>query len=297
MMEWDDLRYILAVHRAESVAAAARTLGVSNVTVFRRIDAIERSLGVRLFDRTKQGYVATVAAAEMVEQAARIEEQIVQLESRAWKHDSRVRGTVRVTTVDTWGALLLPPMIRKLGGLHPGLRIHVIVDSELLNMTQREADIAIRSTSAPPENLVGHRLGAIGYSVYAAKSLARRLRGKKDLSGVPWIGIDPPPTGHLADIRRWISIHGYEGQLVLTSNSVMEAAMAIRSDVGVGIISDLLAGALGGVVAVSEEIPELRRDIWILVHPDLRDVARVTAVYTFLRTEFGRLLSSKAARG
>jgi DNA-binding transcriptional LysR family regulator len=295
-MEWDDLRYVLAVHREGSVAAASRVLGVSNVTVFRRIDAIEDALGVRLFDRTKQGYVATAAAAEIVEQAAPIEQQIRELESRVSKHDSQVRGTVRVTTVDTWGALLLPPMIQKLGGLHPGLRIHLIVDSELLNITQREADIAIRSTAAPPENLIGHRLGAIRYSAYAAKPLARRLRGKKDLSGVPWIGVDPPPTGHLADIRRWIRINGYEGQLVLTSNSVLEAAMAIRSGVGVGVISDLLAGALGGVVAVSEQIAELRRDIWILVHPDLRDVARVTAVYTFLRTEFGKLLSDRSAR-
>jgi DNA-binding transcriptional LysR family regulator len=272
-------------------------LGVSNVTVFRRIDAIEDALGVRLFDRTKQGYVATAAAAEIVEQAAPIEQQIRELESRVSKHDSQVRGTVRVTTVDTWGALLLPPMIRKLGGLHPGLCIHLIVDSELLNITQREADIAIRSTAAPPENLIGHRLGEIRYSAYAAKSLARRLRGKKDLSGVSWVGLDPAPAGHLARTQQWIRANGYEGQLALTTNSVLQMAMAIKMGAGVGIISDLLASALGGVVAVSDEIPEMGRDIWILVHPDLRDVARVTAVYAFLRAEFGKLLSGKATRG
>lgn len=295
-MEWDDLRYVLAVQRAGSVAAAARALGVSNVTVFRRLETIEQKLGARLFERKRQGYVATAAALEIVEQAARIDEQVRDLEARVSRHDRQVRGTVRLTTVDTWGALLLPPLIAKLGRLHPALHVNLNVNSELLSIARHEADIALRSTDAPPENLVGHRLGPIRYSVYAAKSLAGRRRTRLDLARVPWVGLQPVPAGHLNSITQWIRRNGYQPRIGFSSNSVLELAMAVRAGVGVGIISNVLADALGGVVAVSPEISELNRDIWLLVHPDLREVTRVATVYAFLRGELGALLTQRGAR-
>jgi DNA-binding transcriptional LysR family regulator len=294
-MEWDDLRYVLAVHRAESVAAAARTLGVSNVTVFRRIEALEKSLGVRLFDRTKQGYIPTVAAAEIVEQAGRIEEQIKELESRVWKHDSQVRGTVRLATVDTWGSLILPEMLVKLRELHPDLHVELLLAEDMLSITKREADIALRTTAAPPENLVGHRLGVLRSSVYAEKTFAaRHLRGKKkDLSSVPWLAPGPNLAGQPLRISQWIAAQGYERRIVLTCDSVLGMVSAVKAGLGVGIMSDVVADALGGLAVVSPRIPELDREVWLLIHPDLRDVARVTAVYGFLRAELGRVFSGE----
>lgn len=296
-MEWDDLRYVLAVHRAESVAAAARVLGVSNVTVFRRIESIEKSLGVRLFDHTKHGYVATPAAAEIVEQAGQIDQQIKDLESRVWRHDSQVRGTVRVTTVDTWGALILPRLFVKLRDTHPDIRVELIADIENLSIARREADIAIRGTSAPPENLVGHRLAGLRNAVYASRSFAsRRLRSKKDLGSVPWIAPDFASTGAALRMVQWIKANGYESRVVLTCNTVLGMAFAIKAGLGVGVMTSVLADAIGGLVAVSPQLRELDRDVWILVHPDLRDVARVAAVYAFLRVELARIfLKSEGA--
>ena len=99
-MQWDDLRYVLAVHSAGSVAAAAGQLGVSNVTVFRRLKAMEKQLGVRLFDRTRRGYVATPPALEIVRQAEQIEEDVGALERRIWRQDKELHGVVRVTAPD-----------------------------------------------------------------------------------------------------------------------------------------------------------------------------------------------------
>jgi DNA-binding transcriptional LysR family regulator len=294
-MQWDDLRYVLAVHREGSVAAAARVLGVSNVTVFRRIEAIEKSLGVRLFDRTKHGYVATPAAAEIVEQAGRIEQQVNDLESRVWKHDSQVRGTVRVTTIDTWGTYILPPLLLKLQKIHPDVRIELVMGLEMLNITRREADIAIRATAAPPENLVGHKLAPLKNFVHAAKSFAAsRLRRKRDLASVPWVALDPITIGQPLRINQWIKANGYDPQVVLRCNSVLGTAAAIKAGVGVGVLSSVLARAVGGLVAVSPHLKDLDRDAWILVHPDLREVARVATVYAFLRGELGRTFSEAA---
>ena len=295
-MEWDDLRYILAVHRGESVAAAARTLGVSNVTVFRRIESIEKALGVRLFDRMKQGYVATVAAAEIVEQAGRIEGQIRDLESRVWRHDSQVRGSVRVTTMDSFGAVLLPVLVTRLHDTHPDLRIELVIDPGFLSITRREADIALRATPAPPENLVGHRLGPLRSAAYASKSfVARRLRKQRNLAAVPWGGAGPRLPGLPQQANQWIKANGYAPQVILTTNSFLGMALAVKSGAGVGIMSSVLAGAIGGLVAVTPQIKELDRDMWILIHPDLREVARVAAVYSFLRTELGSIFAKPAA--
>jgi DNA-binding transcriptional LysR family regulator len=290
-MEWDDLRYVLAVHREGSVAAAARVLGVSNVTVFRRIDAIEEALGVRLFDRTKQGYVATAAAAEIVERAGRIEEQIRDLESRVWKHDSRVRGIVRVTTVDTWGALILPDLLVKLRDLHPELRVELILAEGMLSMTKREADIALRTTPSPPENMIGHRLGVLRNSVHASKSFAARHLKKKDLHGVPWVAPVESLGGQPQRISQWVKSNGFEQRIVLTCDSVLGLVATVKAGLGVGVMSDVVAAAMGGLVQVSPRIRELDREVWLLIHPDLREVARVTAVYSFLRTELAKIFT------
>ena len=125
-MQWDDLRYILAVHRGGSMAGAARLLGVSHVTVFRRVEAIEKSLAVRLFERKKQGYEATPAGQDMVEQAAQIEEQIKAVEARVWQHDCQVKGTLRITATDSFNTVVLPPIIASLCAQYPDLKVDLV---------------------------------------------------------------------------------------------------------------------------------------------------------------------------
>ena len=113
-MQWDSLRYVLAVHNAGSVTGAAGQLGVDAVTVARRIKAIEKQLGVRLFDRTRKGYVATPSALEIARQAERMEEEVGALERRIWRRDKDLHGVVRVTAPDTTGAFVLAPLLPEL---------------------------------------------------------------------------------------------------------------------------------------------------------------------------------------
>ncbi|MBI2993912.1 MAG: LysR family transcriptional regulator [Gammaproteobacteria bacterium] len=287
-MQRDDLRYVLAVHRTGTLAGAARLLGVSHVTVFRRIEAIEKTLGARLFDRKRQGYIATPAAAEIVQQAAQIEEQIKAMESRVWKHDSRIHGIVRITSTDTFSALILAPLLAQLRQQCPEIVVDLVIVNGLLNIGKREADIAVRATHSPPEMLVGHRIGPLRFAVYASKSFAaRHLRKDKDLSKVPWVRLDASLSGDRS--MQWIGESGYQPRIALFCNSYLGRTYAVHTGVGVGVMSCIVAAGLPGLVRVSPLIPELETQVWILVHPDLREVARVAAVYAFLRTELGKL--------
>jgi DNA-binding transcriptional LysR family regulator len=285
-MEWDDLRYVLAVHRAGTLAGAARALSVSNVTVFRRVEHIEKALGVRLFDRKRQGYVATPIAAEIVQQAEQVEDQINAIERRIWRQDSQVQGTVRLTTTDTIAITVLPGMLARLRKAHPQLRVELIISHDPFNITKRDADIAIRHTVSPPEMLIGHKLTAVRYAVYGQPRFAPRHGKARDLSAVSWVSPDDVPTEFR--VIKWIREHGHEPQVALRCNSFVAMAAAVKAGVGVGILSCFTAESLGGLVRLTPPIRELEWQYWILTHPELRDVARVATVYAFLREEFAR---------
>lgn len=124
-MHWDDLRYVLAVHRAGTLAGAARTLKISHVTVFRRIEAIEKDLGARLFDRKQHGYVPTALAEEFLRQAEQVEEQILAMERGILRQDSQIHGTVRIAATDTIGCTVLPVVLQQLKAAHPQIRVLV----------------------------------------------------------------------------------------------------------------------------------------------------------------------------
>lgn len=284
-MQWDDLRYVLAVHSTGSVAAAARQLGVSNVTVFRRIKVMEKQLGIRLFDRTRKGYVATSPALEMARQAERIENEVGALERRIWRQDEELSGVVRITAPDSTGAFVVVPLLAELQKLYPKITIDLILDNRVLNMSKRDADIALRPTTAPPENLIGHRAAPLVHAPYAATRLLPRAKSRdKDIANLPWVGLDSSFGGNrVTTYQRYLDSHANAGRIILRVNSMLAMAHAIKAGVGIGVLTCIGAVRLGGLVRVGPVIDELRSDLWILTHPELRNVARVAGVYAFLR--------------
>ena len=286
-MEWDDLRYVLAVHKAGSVAGAGRALHISHVTVFRRIEKIEKGLGVRLFDRKNQGYVATPIGMEIVEQAEKVEDQINALERRVWRQDSLVQGTVRLTTTDTIATTVLPGILRGLREKHPGLQIETIMSYALLNITKRDADIAIRHGMSPPEHLIGHQVAQVSYAVYCAKSLLPRRGRPPELSKLPWVAPDDSPEQ--ARFTKWLRENGHEPRIVYRTNSFMAMAAAMEAGVGAGILSCFTAANLRGVVRLTPPIDAIEWRYWVLTHPELRSVARVATVYAYIRESFAAL--------
>src|SRR6478609_5407604 len=149
-MDWDDLRYVLAIHREKSLSRAAATLGVTRTTVGRRLKEVEARLGVRLFDRNEEGLAATATGDELAAAAMRIEEEIHLTEGRVLGRDAELRGRLRVSTLDFIFAGF-PDVFASFVQRYPGVDVTVGVTNERVSLIRREADIALRLGNSPAE--------------------------------------------------------------------------------------------------------------------------------------------------
>lgn len=277
---WDDLRVALAVAEAGSLAGAGRRLGVSHATVFRRLNAIEQRLGVGLFERGRAGYVPTAAGEELAATAARVEAEVLEAERRLAGRDLRLSGSLRVTTTDTLLMGLLSPVLADFRRAHPDIQLEVAVSNQLFNLSKRDADVAIRPSSSPPDHLVGRRLGRIAQAIYVRRDLADPRQGDE----ADWVG----PDRHLgyAALEAWMATHCPETRYRV--DTVLGMFAAVRDGLGRAVLPCYLADAEPGLRRLGEPIPALATDLWQLTHPDLRRVARVRAFMAFVAEALGR---------
>lgn len=283
-MEWNDLRVVMAVAQEGTLSGAARRLRVTHSTVFRRLGVIEKDLGVRLFERFRDGYSATAAGEAAATLAARFADDLLELERKLSGHDLRPSGVVRITTSDTICPILLrhAPALR---AAHPEILLEIAVSNAMANLTRREADIAVRPVAEAPETLVGRRIADLAYAIYAAKS--RRYRHRDgDPSTVEWVGLDD--TLATTAIARWMSRNVPNAQVAVR----VDALPALRDAACAGIGVVLLPCYLGDQeprlrrVRVADGL-EARSALWLLTHGDLRRTARIRAVMDFLAAALG----------
>jgi DNA-binding transcriptional LysR family regulator len=159
---WDDLRLILAVAEHKSLAGAARALHVNHTTVLRRINAFEKENAIRLFDRLPSGYRLTEAGEDLLSSAQAMKRVISELERKIVGKDLRLEGELRITTCDTLMASLLPQVLGRFSDRYPGISLEVTIASFVSNLSQRQADVAIRTGDSPTDTLVGRRVGDVG---------------------------------------------------------------------------------------------------------------------------------------
>jgi DNA-binding transcriptional LysR family regulator len=287
MLDWNDLRTVLAVSRARGAGEAASALGVHPSTVFRRLNALEASLGVRLFDHLPEGYVPTAAGEEVCAVAERMEADIAVLDRRIAGRDLRPSGTVRVTTTDTLFGLLTPHFAA-FRAAHPEIELHVVVANRFFDLTRHDADVAIRPTNDPPETLVGRRLATIATAIYGSEGYLASRPGAADLACHDWIGLDEA-LAHLA-AARWLRRAYPHAAVRYRVNTLMAALEAARAGLGLAALPCYLADGESSLRRVTPPLGELDSALWILTHEDLRHVARVRA---FLDAMAGRLAQAK----
>lgn len=274
---WDDLRYFLAVAKTGSLSGASRRLGVNHSTVFRRIGAFEEELGVRLFERLANGYLLTQAGEAMQEGALRVEDEIASLSRKVTGQDLRLSGTIRVTTLDMLAFGLLPRHLAKFRTDYPGIEVELIVGNAALNLNRREADIALRVGNAPPETLVGRRVGRLVFAIYASKTY---LAGKSavELAAHDWVGFD---TEHAALTRRF-GVFLPSAEPLFRTNSIAAAIAATKAGIGLAPLPCGLADLEADLVRVAVLPGDFTLDLWLLIHEDLRQTARIRAFLDFL---------------
>jgi DNA-binding transcriptional LysR family regulator len=282
-LDWDDLRLVLAVFREGSLSGAARRLTVTHSTVFRRLGAIEKQMGVRLFERFRDGYAATSAGEIAAASAVRLEDEVLTLERKLSGQDLRPSGTVRITTTDTLSSILVRhlPAMR---ALHPDIRLEIVVSNTMANLTRREAEIAIRPTPEPSDMLVGRRVADIAHAIYGSRAYLNH-HGGKDLSAHDWIGLDEA----LADtvIARWMRENLHAARIACCVDALPALRDAASAGLGLAVLPCYVGDLASGLRRVTPKpLPELRSALWLLTHDDLKRTARIRATLDFLAKTF-----------
>jgi len=292
MLQWDDLRLVLAVARAGSFAGAADLLGVSAPTVFRHARAVEERLGSLVFRRDTTGVSLTAAGHEAAGLAARIEEDIGALEARIGQEDEAAAGTIRLATVDTLVAGPLMPLLQRFRAGHPRILLDIHAGIGMANLRQREVDAALRAGGPAPENLVGRRLCRIAVAVYRAAS--GPAIGPGDFASAPWV-LPDDQLGHLASAG-WARRRGYDARTALRANSLHTLAHAAAAGIGLAVLPCYLADTDPRLARIGEPIDELASDLWFLTHAELRHTARIRALSDFIAREMRGLKAAFAGR-
>ena len=279
-MDWDDLRHILALGAAGTLAGAAERLGVHQTTVFRRIGRIEEALGVRLFDRHRDGFSLTPAGEEAAATAERLGVEVDALERRLAGRDTRPSGTVRMTTTDTLLDSVLGPVLAGFRRAYPGIRLEVITGNPFLSLSRRDAEVALRPTDDPPDTLVGRRVADVATAVYAARDYLAESPPPGALAEHDWI----VPDDSLAHLKsaRWLRRELPDLEPVIRCNSLNGVLAACRGGAGLALLPCIMADSRPDLVRVVEPMDELATGLWLLTHRDLRRVARVRALLDHL---------------
>lgn len=278
LIRLEDLRLIHAIGAAGTLGGAARHLSVDHSTAFRRLGALERRLGVRLFERARDGYTPTAAGDAAVSAAAELLDGLGHLEQQLAGEDLRPSGVVRVTTTDT---LLdfLAPAFTAFRAAHPEITLEVVATNVFFTLTKRDADVAIRPSSTAPENLVGRRLGEIATAPYAGPGYLARREGLA-LEAHDWLAPDES-LGHLG-AAQWMQKRIPPERVVFRGSSLLALCATARAGLGVAPLPCYLGDADPELARVGPPIAETASALWLLTHPDLRRVTRVRAFLDFV---------------
>lgn len=288
-VSWDDLRIFLAMHRRGSQGGAARLLQVAHTTIGRRIAVLEGALGARLFDRTPAGIALTDMGAALLPRAERVESEILAAERDLRGADARLEGSVRITASDGLVHYIVLPGLAELRRTHPGIAIEVRADTRDLDLSRREADVAIRLSRPKEASLVARKLGTLRFGLYASRAYLERRgipRSVADLTDHDFIGFDAS-LDELPQVR-WLrktvptsrASKGIRWAVRATTTSAQVVACAESQ--GIALLGTFIAPREPRLVPILPRLATPSRETWLVVHQDVRPNARVGAVFDWL---------------
>jgi DNA-binding transcriptional LysR family regulator len=283
-MNWDDIKIFLAMVRHATVRAAADLLGTSHSTVARRIIALEKGLGVRLFDRTAHGYNLTPAGKDILATAESMEREVMTLERRVVGRDQKLTGHVRVATSDFLATHLLIPSLPAFGRQYPEINVEIVTGYESLDIEKREADIALRITPKPPPHLVGKRLAAVAFAPFVSRDYLRQHDLQPSTSC--WIGYQRNASEATPD---WVHNSAYPHLPVRgVFESLLSQLSAARAGLGIGMLPCLLGDPDPLLVRLEPGKQPPILELWLLTHRDVRTTARLRTLMQFIAGVMGQ---------
>ena len=286
-MDWDDFKVLLALSRKGSARGAAQELGVSNSTVTRRLDDMEHHLHTRLFDRTPDGYKLTGVGEQVLPTAEHVEELVLAAERKITGGDQELEGRIRLTFPPANLMGFLVKRLAEFAEQYPGIELELTSSLDALDLSRREADVAIRvmpASSSPQEYLIGRHLAAITASTYVHRDLLNPDK-PEDVSHLPWIGKNPE-----GQKEEWLASTDYPLQPV--RHAIIDISLlpeAVRSGMGMAFMPCFSCYGDPDIVRVPGATIVHHSDMWVLTHKDLRLSARMRVLREIIAEEFAKI--------
>ena len=271
-MNWDDLRFFLALSRERSLSGAGRILDVRHSTVARRIAIFEERLGTRLFDRLADGYAMTQVAENIFEQAVAVEGIIQKVDRDVFGQDAELAGPLKLTVGHDQANILILPKLGEFTQTFPHIDLQLLTTTGLVDLAAREADIAVRLTPKPPDYLIGREVMRLRHGVYGT---ARTLKNPKDpVDVILFRGDEDHPT--------WVTENFSNARTVLRVDDVSSMAVATRNHFGLARMPCYIGDSDANLRRLDVPLKPSDWGVWILSHVDLRATARVRVCREFL---------------
>jgi DNA-binding transcriptional LysR family regulator len=292
MTDWEDLRVLLAVCRAGTLTAAARALGCSQPTVSRRMASLARRHGTALFETYGTRYAPTAAGRALADRAERIERDIQALASEADHLGARPEGAVRLTAPEGFGLAVIAPRLEAFRREHPGIDLLLVAEAQVVDLSRREADVALRFVRPTQRELVIRRIGSYASALYASAQYLRD-HPRAATAGPPDV-VALHESMDAAPESTWLRANLAGARVRVRARSTLALRAAVLAGAGAGVLPDYLADdpqlrPLGG--------PVVRRDVFLVYHRALRASARVQAVGRFLADCFATRCGRAAPAG
>jgi DNA-binding transcriptional LysR family regulator len=282
MYDWNDIRVFLAAARARSMLGAAGELSINQSTVNRRITALETALGIRLFDRTRDGCSLNEAGKSLLSQAQRIAAEAETFERLVAQRKRNHSGVIRVTTLDTYANLFLTPLLSEFMELFPDLRVELIATYQPLNLARGEADIALRACPMPTQTgVVVRKLADDPWNLYCSRRYSERRgapRRAGDLNKHVLIGAE----GALAKLAPfdWLAKAAPEATARSVCSNLPNVLAAIKAGHGIGPLPNSIG--IPPDLVKCFPMPDFKFGIYLMTRETLKDVPRVKALNKFI---------------
>lgn len=298
-LDWNALQFILALARHQALERAAEELEVDPSTVSRRVHALEREIGARVFDRTTTGHRLTAVGQRLVETAERVEADIAAMEREADRADDRLEGLVRIATSDAFGRHRLSPILCSFRTLHPLVDFELLADNRSASLIQREADVAVRFVRPAQAQLASRRVASLGQGLYASRAyLARRpFHPGEALRGHDLIGFHASLSA--MPEARWLEERAQGARFALRANRIDLLLPAVVAGLGLAVLPCYLADGEPELVRVRGPRDVVMRELWLVLHRDSRRIGRIRAFVDHLtekiEAQADELLGDKGA--
>ncbi len=276
-LSWDDWKLVIAVAKAGSTGRAAELLRINQSTVFRRIHRLEHALGAQLFDKERSGYTLTPLAESILPKITEISGLTHDIERSLLGADRDPVGRVTISLGQSIAFLIMDGLADFLSA-NPNIKIVINASTQLVSLRDREADIVVRGSNDPDPTLFGKRVMTVRYAIYMNTTIARKKKiqhlGPGEYNQFQWI----VPALSLAntDVGAWNRKHDLVDTAVLSVDDVEIGFAAVEKGIGVAVLPTFIGDRKSKIKRVSEELPELKTDLWVLCHEDQRNTTRIS---------------------